>query len=257
MRNVLVLVTVVLAACSTEVAAGLDEVQSQEALAVLAEAGIAAGRVPAGEGRDRSYRIEVSSRDAGKAAQVLLSQGLPRREKKGFAQLYQSSSMIPTATEEKARFLDALSDEIESHLEKVDGVAEASVMVTAPSEDPLAPPDANKARPTASVLLKVRADRELPGEDSIQRLVAGAVEGLQPTDVAVVTIPVAPAKVETALFDRVGPIRVARSSKPVLIAVLGGACAVIMLMGLWLLLGARRTAQLRSRMADMGRGHTA
>jgi len=221
------------AACSSEVAAGLDEAQSQEALATLASAGIAADRQSSGEGG--TYRIEVATADAGQAAAVLRAYGLPRKPKKGFAELYQNASMIPTPTEDKARFLDALSGEIAAHLERLDGVVEASVIVTAPDDDPLAPADKVRAEPTASVLLKVRADAKLPGDDEVRKLVAGAVEGMKPPGVAIVRVTAPAVAAKGTLMDRVGPIRVASSSKTWLLSLLIGALAAVILMALWVI----------------------
>jgi type III secretion protein J len=241
-----------LAACSAEVAGDLDEGQSQEALAALTSAGIAADRHVSGAGKDRRYRLEVAAGDAGRAAAVLRAQGLPRPAPRGFGELYGSASMIPTATEEKARFLEALSGEIAIHLRGLEGVIDSSVIVTQPTEDPLAPPEATPRRPTASVLLRLRAGAGGPGEPDVKRLVAGAVEGMTAADVAVVTVEAPAPPVDPSPFASVGPIRVARSSKLTLVALLGGGCALVMLMGLWILFGERRAARLRAELASLG-----
>jgi type III secretion protein J len=229
-----------LAACTAEVASGLDEAQAQEALAALSERGVAATRKAEGEGKSRRYTIQVPSSDAGRAAEVLRARGLPRPVEKGFADLYGAASMIPSTTEERARFLKALSGEIASQLERFDGVADASVIVNAPQPDPLAPVDAARPRPSASVLLKVRAGAAAPAADDVKRLVAAAVEGLDPAAVAVVTetMPAPPQAREayTSLFG----IHVARGSKGALVAVLASALALVALMGVWVLFGARR-----------------
>lgn len=224
------------AGCSAEVAAGLDETQSQEALAALAAAGIAAEREPSGEGEERTYRLVASADDSGRAAAVLRSQGLPRTPDRGFAELYGSASMIPTATEEKARFLHALSGQIAGHLERLPGVVDASVIVTAPEADPLAPPEVKPPRPTASVLLRLRHGAEAPADEDVRRLVAGAVENMTAADVAVVVTAAAAPPADQPLFASIGPIRVARSSKGPLIGILGGACAIIMAMGVWIVI---------------------
>ena len=249
-----VLAVAVTAACSAEVAGDLDERQAQEALIALEGAGIAGVRHASGEGKERRYRIEVGAGEAGRAAQVLRSQGLPRPPRRGFGELYGSASMIPSATEEKARFLDALSGEIAEHLARLDGVVDASVIVTLPTEDPLAPPDAAKRRPTASVLLKLRAGAPAPNGDDVKRLVAGAVEGMTPPDVAVVTVDVAPPPAAGMAYAAVGPIRVAQSSRLVLLAILGGGCALVILMGIWIISGERRAARLRAELAALQGG---
>lgn len=248
----IVLALAVFSACSSEVAAGLDEAQSQEALAALARAGVAAEREGAGDGAKRRYRIHVASADAGKAADVLRSQGLPRAPEKGLGELFGSAGMIPSPTEERARFMKALAGEVAMLLERLDAVADASVIVTVPAEDPLAAPDAPRGRPTASVLMKLRPGATPPATDDVRRLVAGAVPGLLPDDVTVVAeATAAPPAVESA-FARIGPIRVASSSKGALVGLLAGACALVMALAAWVIHGERRAANLRRRATETG-----
>lgn len=232
-----------LGACSTEIASGLGDRDVQEALAVLYRAGIPADR----ETEGARSSIHVPSADAGRAASVLRDQGLPRPAKQGFAALYGSASMIPTPTEEKARFLDALGAEIGAHLERLPGVLDASVLVTAPADDPLAPAATARARATASVLVRTRPGQAAPSDDDLRRLVAGAVEGLEPAAVSVVTVPAPAAPADGAPFASVGPIQVARASRGVLLGVLGGALLLVCAMGIWLVAGERRLARLRER----------
>lgn len=240
---------ILLSACASEVAAGLDEAQSQEALAALGRAGIAAERAGEGAGKARRYGIEVASREHARAAFVLRAEGLPRIPEKGFADLYGASGMIPSPTEEKARFAKALAGEVATLLERLEAVADATVIVTVPTEDPLAPPDAPRGKATASVLLKLRpgaspAPSDEPSHDDVRKLVAGAVPELSPDQVAVVSERVASSEPAPSLA-RIGPIQVARSSKGTLVAVLGGACALVMVMAGWVVHSERRVARLR------------
>lgn len=232
-------------ACSSEIARGLDERDAQEVLATLYQAGIPAETESSGD--SHRYTVTVPSGDAGRAASILRGHGLPRPPKQGFASLYGSASMIPTPTEEKARFLDALGAELGAHLERLPGVLDASVLVTTPAEDPLAPTGATRAPSTASVLVRTRPGQVPPAEADVQRLVAGAVEGLAPAQVSVVTVAAPAPPDDGAPFASVGPIRVARASRGALLGLLGGALAVIALLGAWLFAGERRLARLRER----------
>ena len=231
--------------CSSEVASGLDEHDAQEVLATLYQAGIPAEKESSGDAH--RYRVEVANGDAGRAASILRGHGLPRAPKQGFASLYGSASMIPTPTEEKARFLEALGAELGAHLERLPGVLDASVLVTAPADDPLAATGATRTPSTASVLLRTRPGQVPPAEADVQRLVAGAVEGLTPASVSVVTVASPATPDDGAPFASVGPIQVARASRGALLGVLGGALAVIALLGVWLVAGERRLARLRER----------
>lgn len=239
-HTALVLGLTVLGACTANVAAGLDESQAQEALATLSARGVGATRKAEGEGKSRRYAIEVAASDSGRAAEILRAQGLPRAPERGFAELYGAPSMIPSTTEDRARFVKALAGEIAAQLEGFSSVADASVIVNAPQPDPLAPPDAARAKPSAAVLLKVRTGAPAPNLDDVKRLVAGAVENLAVADVAVVVeaMPAPPEAGEayTSLFG----IHVARGSKSALVGVLLGALGLVAAMGVWVVTTGRR-----------------
>ena len=219
------LLLLVVAACQSIAARGLGERESQEALAALGAAGVGATREPDG---DRSWRIEVGGGDAARAAQVLAAWGLPRPEKAGWKALYGSGSLVPTAAEERARYLDALGGEIGAHLLSLDGVADASVIVSESASDPLVPAPVKRA---ASVVIRLAPDAT-PGwkvEDA-QRLIAAAADGLEPPRVTVVLLPTR-AVPAAPLLTSVGPIQVAASSRGVLLGVLAGALILIVLLG--------------------------
>ena len=229
--------TAALGACSTEVLGGLGERESQLAVTVLAEEGIAARREATGEGAARSYAITVAPRESTRAAVALRSRGVPRKPQNGFEQLYESASMIPTPTEERVRFMSALSGQISSHLENLEGVLDASVIVTAPERASLLSPDAPVAPTTASVLLRIRDKVPGPPDSDVKRLVSGAVEGLTPQDVVVVvqrSKPVATASVALA----------PRWQDP-LALMLVASLVVIIVMALWILVGSRRQTRLQ------------
>jgi type III secretion protein J len=230
MRAIVLLVAVVLAAaCSTELVSNLDDRQSREVLAALGRAGIAGERIRSDQRSSSWFSVRVAGSDITRAAAVLDANGLPRPDKPGLASLYGTGSMLPSATEEKARYIDALSAEIAAHLTGVEGVIDASVIITAPSSDPLAAPDAPRPRATASVLVRIPAAGAAVNRREVQQLVAGAVEGLAADDVTVVTTraPGPPAGLDQRL-SRVGPVRVASSSKATLVAMLVGCLTTIL-----------------------------
>jgi type III secretion protein J len=177
----------VLAGCAQRVQTGLDEAQANEIEAVLQQAGIDARKVREG-GRDARWAVEVPSDRAAAAVRLLAENDLPRQRAPGFAEVFGKGSMVPTATEEHALFLHALSGELSRTLSAVEGVATARVHLVVPPPGPpstLRPP----AKPRASVLLKARAGR---GDEvraraaELKALVAGSVEDLSAEDVAVV-----------------------------------------------------------------------
>jgi len=232
-----------LAGCSTGVLHGLDEPSANEALGALESAGIAAEKV-ADDGAQGSERfaLRVPRAEAPRALGVLGARGLPRERRHGYAEVYGQPSLIPTASEERARYLQATAGEVERTLEMVDGVVSARVHLVLEESDPLAL-DAGKPRAAAraAVLIKIAGSRAPLAELDVQKLVAGSVPGLDPHAVAVVTTP-APVAEAGALgaLASVGPFRVTPSSRAPLIALFGAALATIGVLAGLLLLSVRR-----------------
>jgi type III secretion protein J len=170
---------------------GLDERQVNQVLVALDEAGIAASR-RRDDQAEGSWVVEVSG-EAARARRVLAERELPRPEVPGFAAVFGKGSLVPTPGEERARLLQALSGELGRSLEAVDGVVEARVHLAIPADDPFR--GGSAPVPRGSVLLKVRPGargRVEPLAPGLRSLVAGAVAGLDPTQVAVVVAEAAP-----------------------------------------------------------------
>jgi len=187
----LVALVLVLAGCaSRDVASGLGEQDAQEIVVVLKENGLDALAVR-NAGGDRntatSWTVKVrgGSQNTVLAWRVLQENGLPRQKVKGLEEVFSSTGMIPTASEEKARMLMALSGELSRTLKSVQGVAEARVQVVLPDNSPLL--DRSQwSPPTSSVLIKYRGSQFPLTPDEVKSLVARGIEGLQADNVAVV-----------------------------------------------------------------------
>jgi type III secretion protein J len=165
---------------------GLDERQANEVLVALDERGVAASKARE-DGADERWRVEVEGGDAARAQRILAERELPRARPPGLAEVFGKGSMVPTPTEEHALLLHALAGELARSLEAVDGVVAARVHVGLREPDPLRPGE--RGAPRASVLVKCRANscaavRTL--EPGLRAVVAGAVDGLEPSAVALV-----------------------------------------------------------------------
>jgi type III secretion protein J len=182
--------TLFLSACVTHsLQTGLSEQDAQEVVVLLNEKGIeafATKGVSEKKGEEKwDVMIRGGDQNLARAWRVLEENGLPRQKDKGLEEVFANSGMIPTATEEKARLLLGVSGEISKALRSVAGVVDAHVLVVMPDASPLLD-KSERTPPTASVLLKYRG-HDLPlAEDDVKKLVARAVEGLQPENVAVV-----------------------------------------------------------------------
>jgi type III secretion protein J len=234
--------------CSANVLHGIDERSANEAVAALERAGIGAEKVPddaaSGGAGAATFVVRVGRGDGARALDLLHAAGLPRERRRGFAETYGQGSLIPTASEERARYLDALAGEVERTLESVDGVVGARVHVVPEEADPAALDAQAARRPArAAVLLKVRDGHAALAEADVQKLVAGSVPGLEPAAVAVVTTPAAAPEPAPALAA-VGPIHVAAESRATLVAAIAIALALLAVLAALLLVTARRLAAL-------------
>lgn len=194
------LLSVLLAGCQTEIQHGLTEKEANEILVLLERRGIATTKSREEGGREVTWKISVPKAHAANAAMLLKENELPRPREAGF-EMFQRGSLIPTATEERAMFLKALSGELSRTLSSVDGVLDSRVHINIPQKDELADPG-NRPKPSASVLLKYRvpaavADSGKKPEpplsvEEVQALVSRAVQDLEPDNVSVVMTSAAP-----------------------------------------------------------------
>jgi len=187
------LVAALLSLCgclSRDLQSGLTEHEAQEIVVLLKQSGLEAYPVrETSSDQDAGPTWTVKVKGGGQnllhAWQVMQENGLPRQKVKGLEEVFSSKGMIPTASEEKARMLLAISGELTRTIKSVGGVVDARVQVVMPENSPLL----DKAQwnpPTASVLIKHQGSAAPLTEDEVRKLVARAVEGLQPENVGVV-----------------------------------------------------------------------
>ncbi len=204
------LLALALAACNVAVASGLDESDANRIVLALDRANVEATKEidPNVEGK---FRVLVVRDEAGRALTLMRDEELPRPRSPGVLDAMDKGSLVPGQSAEHAQFVAGLAGDLQRSLEGVDGVLSARVHLNVPVSDPLR--DAPPGKTTASVLLEHRGSAPPLTTDSIQRLVAGGVPGLSPTDVAVVLVsrPAAAVAAESQLVH-VGPIAVARAS---------------------------------------------
>jgi type III secretion protein J len=173
-----------------DVASGLNEQDAQEIVVVLKQNGIdAAASKNSGGDRDAPATWTVATRGNSQemvlAWRILQENGLPRQKVKGLEEVFSTTGMIPTASEEKAKLLLALSGELSRTLKSIQGVVDARVQLVLPENSPLLD-RAQWSPPTASVLVKYRGSQPPVTQDEVKSLVARGIEGLQGDNVAVV-----------------------------------------------------------------------
>src|SRR5262249_47549782 len=161
-----------LAACSVDIQHGLDEGEANQILVALDKSGIPTTKERE-EGRPPTWKVRVPSSESTRAWQVLRAQELPRNRARGF-EVFAKGGLIPTQTEERALYQQAISGEITRMLLSYPGVLDARVLVSLPVARGLGAA-APAPKTSASVLLKY-AGPEVPTlKTDVQSLVAGAV----------------------------------------------------------------------------------
>lgn len=113
-----------------------------------------------GAGDESVVTIGGDDADYRTALQVLDDHGLPRRAAPGFET--ESASLIPSPSEDRARYIKGLSGEIETLLESVDGVVTAEALVSLPERRPLSP----TADPASASVVLSFAGLECPVADA-------------------------------------------------------------------------------------------
>lgn len=226
-----------LSACSTQIQHGLDERAANEIQSVLVERGFEA-RKRLEPGKKPTWTIEVPDERATDAVRVLSELGLPRPKADGFSELFGKGSLVPTPTEERALFVQALSGELSQTLEAVDGVAAARVHLVVP---PAPRPGLEPVPSKAAAYLRVHPGRgaELQAlRPELASLIAGSVDGLSPQAVTLVLDEVS----STVTAPAVPPHLVSSTRLRVLLATFGGAVVLLAALALGLTWKLRQTA---------------
>lgn len=229
--------------CSAAIHHGLDEAAANEVVSALERAGISADKRRDDDG---AFRVSVGQADAVGAIDLLRSLGLPRPPRAGLRETFEAKSLIPSQTEERARYTQALASDIARTLETLEGVALARVHLVLPEADPLAVDGRPRVPAQAAVLLKLEPGHAKAAEADVQKLVAGSVPGLAPEAVAVVATTAALGSARDTGLVTVGPWRMAAASRASFVAVaIGVVVAGMVLAGLVLVLARRLSAAQR------------
>jgi type III secretion protein J len=178
---------VTLCACSQQLFGGLDETSANQVVGALRSEGIAAEKSNAGEDL---WKVSVADDEFSRAVQILKRRNLPPQRFDGLGRTFKKDSLVSTPTEERARLIYAMSQELERSLMEMEGVLVARVHPVIPPHDPLNP---KKVPSSASVLVKYRAGSDVATrEGMIRSLVASGVEGLAYDDVRVLLVAAEP-----------------------------------------------------------------
>jgi|688.fasta_scaffold180268_3 type III secretion protein J len=179
------LLTLALAGCSMQLHQDLSESEANMIISALKVSGIDASKQAM---KDKKWAVSVAESDFAPAVLILRDYNLPPAPFNGLGQVFKREGMLATPTEERARLMHAVSEELMRTIRSFDGVVDARVHVVVPSTEALV----DKVQPaSASVLVKTLPDFELKDAiTDIRALVVNAVEGLDPARVSIVLVPV-------------------------------------------------------------------
>ncbi|OUM01958.1 type III secretion system inner membrane ring lipoprotein SctJ [Variovorax sp. JS1663] len=162
-----------LAGCKVPLYSNLQEQEANEIVAALSAQGIDTAK---NKLEGTNWQVEVDEARLGQALEVLRAQGLPGERYATMGEVFQKQGLVSTPSEERMRYIYAVSQELSQTLRNVDGVVAARVHVVIPANDPLS----EKIRPSsAAVFIKHRSDVDLRLlAPAVKDMVAHSIEGL-------------------------------------------------------------------------------
>ncbi len=178
--------------CSMPIQGGLTERQANQIIVLLAKANIQATKQKNAEGREVTWSIIVSKSEAAKSIGVLQANNMPPKKERGFNEVYGKAGMIPTATEERAKYMMALSGELTKTLKSIPGVLNARIHLVIPKDKLLRRPGEKQTPPRASVSISTKTKMarnkvlRMGLIRDIKKIVSGSMERLQPKNIQVV-----------------------------------------------------------------------
>jgi type III secretion protein J len=178
------LATLCLCSCKAELYERVEERDANEMLAALYSAGIRADKTTKDE---KTWTVEVEEHDLPAALRVVAAHGLPREQFASVGELFKKEGLVSTPSEERIRYIYAVSQELSNTLSQIDGVVLARVHPVIPANDPLA----TQLRPaSASVFIKYRRDADVQAlGPPIKNLVMRSIEGLQYENISLTFVP--------------------------------------------------------------------
>lgn len=173
-----------LVACKADLYTKISEPEANEMVAVLAASGMRSTKLSV-DGKTWSVQVEES--DIPKALEALRAQGLPRDRTQSLGDIFKKEGLVSTPSEERIRFIYAMSQELSRTLSQIDGVITARVHVVIPSNDP----QADKLSPSsASIFIKHRSSLNVQAiTPAIKTLVQRSIEGLSYENISVLFFP--------------------------------------------------------------------
>ena len=188
-RLLLLASVVALTGCKAELFSRLSEADANAVLEALFSEGVHAEKIL----KDRDlWAVEVAEGDTQRALRITKERGVPRERFATIGELFKKEGLVSSPSEERLRYIFAVSQELSNTLTQIDGVITARVHPVIPSNDPLA----DRVKPaSASVFIKHQAQADVQQmAPAIRNLVSRSIEGLSPENVSLTFFAAAPSR---------------------------------------------------------------
>lgn len=204
----------------------LGEDDANEVVAALVSKGIGAKKLPTKEG----FSVQIDEADMARAVNLLTARGLPRRQKTNMGEIFKKEGVISTPLEERARYIYALSQELEFTLNEMDGVIAARVHVVLPER--IAPGE--PINPSSAAVF-IKHEQEYDPDIytvRIKQLIASSIPGLvsDKTDKIAIVYSAAAKQVIETEWTMLGPYKMEASSAAELQKILNFSVLIVPLL---------------------------
>lgn len=164
-----------------ELYSNLQEREANEMMALLLDTGVSCTKSLGDE--EETWKLLVWNSDFSRSVEMLKSAGYPRYRHERMGEVFQKSGLVSSPTEDRIRYVYALSEELSETISRIDGVVDARVHVVLPDNDPFS----EKVIPSsASVYIKHRIDTDISASKAeIKDLVAKSIERLDSENIDV------------------------------------------------------------------------
>lgn len=195
------LLLVLFSSCAVDslIISNVDEREANLIVVFLDSKGIKARKVKSssgnemggGESTGQKYGISVSDEQSIEAMAILNRNGLPRKQGTNLLELFAKQGLMTSDKEETIRYQAGLAQQITNTILMIDGVIDATVQLSFPSEEAALNTDETaKESITAAVYVKHQGVYDDPNahlENKIKRIVSGSITGLDINNVTVVS----------------------------------------------------------------------
>lgn len=181
----LLLVILLLSGCQTDLYSQLSENDVNSMMSILLSNDINATKIK--DKKENTYTLTTEESKIPESVQLLKEHGYPKEKIEKMSELFKKEGLVSSPTEERARYIYALSQSVQETLSNIDGVLVARVHIVLPENNPYT----EKIIPSsASVFIKYHPSMNLSDiKSEIKMIVEASIEGLTYDNVKVVLLP--------------------------------------------------------------------